>query len=238
MTYDPTTQGGGAIMIGVVVSESAIVAKAVAQALEGHVDEVAQFTRLGDVSEQRGDMLLIYDVIRPKEDVQSLLRFLHSSRVQPIVIVLTKETHDLGEFERLVGKTTAILPAACSLEDISLVARLAHAGLFMVPSAMVGHLQRPKVRFAEGAAYGNLTSRELGILGFIAEGAGNKLIARKLGISDATVRVHVRSVLRKIGVNNRTQAALFVMKHGVASSLAVAQRAPQTSQVLGDVAVQ
>ena len=204
-------------MFGVVISESAIVAKAVAQALKGHVDEVAHFARISDVNEQipRDDMVVIYDVIRPSEDVQSLLRFLQSSSLHPLVIILTKETHDLGEFEHLVGRTTAILPPTSSLEDISLVTRLAHAGLFILPSAMVGDLQRPKVRFAESASHGNLTPRELGILAFIAEGAGNKLIARKLGISDATVRVHVRSVLRKIGVNNRTQAALFVMEHGI-----------------------
>ena len=50
----------------------------------------------------------------------------------------------------------------------------------------------------------------------LAEGHSNKLIARRLGINDTTVRVHVRAVLKKLGVNNRTQAALVASRHLIA----------------------
>jgi DNA-binding NarL/FixJ family response regulator len=54
-----------------------------------------------------------------------------------------------------------------------------------------------------------LSSREECILRCIAEGDSNKIIARKMGIADATVKVHVKAILRKIGVQNRTQAAIW-----------------------------
>ena len=58
-----------------------------------------------------------------------------------------------------------------------------------------------------------LSSREAEILICLKEGASNKLIARKLNLSDATVKVHVKAILRKIGVSNRTQAALWASQH-------------------------
>jgi two-component system nitrate/nitrite response regulator NarL len=47
------------------------------------------------------------------------------------------------------------------------------------------------------------------ILGCLREGAPNKLIARKLKITEATIKVHVKAILRKIGASNRTQAAMW-----------------------------
>jgi DNA-binding NarL/FixJ family response regulator len=57
-----------------------------------------------------------------------------------------------------------------------------------------------------------LSSREECILRYIKEGHPNKMIARKMGIADATVKVHVKAIFRKIGVQNRTQAAIWSNK--------------------------
>lgn len=59
-----------------------------------------------------------------------------------------------------------------------------------------------------------LTHRESEILGCLTEGAPNKMIARQLGITEATVKIHVKSLIRKIGVQNRTQAALWAIQVG------------------------
>ncbi|MFT5221496.1 MAG: two-component system nitrate/nitrite response regulator NarL [Planctomycetota bacterium] len=58
-----------------------------------------------------------------------------------------------------------------------------------------------------------LTPREGEILELIAEGQGNKLIARNLGISDGTVKLHVKAVLRKLGVHSRVEAAVMYIEH-------------------------
>ncbi|HEV2573709.1 MAG TPA: response regulator transcription factor [Beijerinckiaceae bacterium] len=58
-----------------------------------------------------------------------------------------------------------------------------------------------------------LSPREIAILRCLAEGDSNKSIARKIGIAEATVKVHVKAILRKIRVQNRTQAAIWGMNH-------------------------
>jgi two-component system nitrate/nitrite response regulator NarL len=61
---------------------------------------------------------------------------------------------------------------------------------------------------------GLLSPREQTVLMHLTQGVSNKHIARELNIAEATVKVHVKSLLGKIGVNNRTQAAMWAMKRG------------------------
>jgi len=58
-----------------------------------------------------------------------------------------------------------------------------------------------------------LSRREWDVLEHIAAGEGNKIIAFRLGLSEHTVRVHVRNILKKLGISNRTQAALWLQRH-------------------------
>jgi len=67
-----------------------------------------------------------------------------------------------------------------------------------------------ELRIADNAG-SSLSAREKSILNCIAQGAPNKQIAREFDISEATVKVHVKTILRKIGVINRTQAAIWAM---------------------------
>lgn len=60
----------------------------------------------------------------------------------------------------------------------------------------------------------DLTRRESEILACLTAGASNKQIARDLGITEATVKIHMKSLIRKIGVRNRTQAALWAINTG------------------------
>jgi two-component system nitrate/nitrite response regulator NarL len=59
----------------------------------------------------------------------------------------------------------------------------------------------------------NLSGREQEILRWLMEGAPNKIIARKLGVAEATVKVHIKAILRKIRAQNRTQAAMWATTH-------------------------
>ncbi|MBF9234413.1 LuxR C-terminal-related transcriptional regulator [Microvirga alba] len=64
-----------------------------------------------------------------------------------------------------------------------------------------------------------LSSREAEILHCLMEGAPNKIIARRLEVAEATVKVHVKAILRKIRVANRTQAAMWAVAHLPATSM-------------------
>lgn len=69
-----------------------------------------------------------------------------------------------------------------------------------------GRAERPEVQLSE---------RELDVLRCVAEGLPNKLIARRLGISEKTVKAHLTRVFQQLGVTDRTQAALWAREHGV-----------------------
>ena len=60
-----------------------------------------------------------------------------------------------------------------------------------------------------------LTDRERDVLALLAEGRANKVIARRLGISEKTVKNHVTRILQALGVSDRTQAALWAQRHGI-----------------------
>jgi two-component system, NarL family, nitrate/nitrite response regulator NarL len=99
-------------------------------------------------------------------------------------------------------------------------------GEVVVPSELILAIMGDNVRDAEsqlGRSMGRsndiapqkhrLSSRETEILCWLKEGAPNKVIARKLNVAEATVKVHVKAILRKIGVGNRTQAAIWAADH-------------------------
>jgi two-component system, NarL family, nitrate/nitrite response regulator NarL len=67
----------------------------------------------------------------------------------------------------------------------------------------------------ENSPFEHLTPRETEILALLAEGQSNKLIARNLGISDGTVKLHVKAILRKLDVQSRVGAAVLAVEHGM-----------------------
>ena len=69
-----------------------------------------------------------------------------------------------------------------------------------------------------GSPLDGLSEREREVLAMVARGLPNKLIARELGISEKTVKTHLTSVFRTIGVTDRTQAALWAERHGLGGS--------------------
>jgi DNA-binding NarL/FixJ family response regulator len=86
--------------------------------------------------------------------------------------------------------------------------RTVHAG---------GALLHPRVasRLLEEMASDPLTPREREVLALIGRGMANKVIARELSLSEKTVKAHVSSILAKLGVSDRTQAALYAVRAGL-----------------------
>lgn len=88
---------------------------------------------------------------------------------------------------------------------------------------------------ADDAVLPQLSPREKIILSCLIEGDSNKCVARKINIAEATVKVHVKAILRKIRVQNRTQAAIWGMNHG-SLVRAANDRAPSTVDAGGAIA--
>ena len=72
----------------------------------------------------------------------------------------------------------------------------------------------PRRSAAQDDEYSPLSPREIEILGFVSQGLSNKEIASILHISDQTVKNNITSILRKLHVNDRTQAVIYALRHG------------------------
>jgi two-component system nitrate/nitrite response regulator NarL len=67
----------------------------------------------------------------------------------------------------------------------------------------------------DSSPFSALTPRETEILALLAEGQSNKAIARNLGISDGTVKLHVKAILRKLNLHSRVEAAVMAVEYGI-----------------------
>jgi DNA-binding NarL/FixJ family response regulator len=102
-------------------------------------------------------------------------------------------------------------------EELALAIRAAHRGEVHLDAALVRGLVdslHPAPDIAPGR-FDDLSERELEILRLIAGGLANKEIARRLVISERTARTHVSTILRKLGLSSRTQAALLAVREGL-----------------------
>ena len=100
------------------------------------------------------------------------------------------------------------------------------AGQSVVAKELIGSLTniiqgKPKEqdKIEPATPLSELTPREQEIIQHIAEGESNKVIARNLGISDGTVKLHVKAILRKLGVHSRVEAAVIAVEHGYRKSV-------------------
>lgn len=116
----------------------------------------------------------------------------------------------------------------CLLTDMSPAAlvqslNLVRLGENVFPTRLAAELVKPRgaVEAASGRPI-NLTGREIDILRGLLNGQSNKMIANRLGTTDATVKAQLRHLLRKIGVDNRTQAALWAREHRIGTEMACA----------------
>jgi DNA-binding NarL/FixJ family response regulator len=93
-------------------------------------------------------------------------------------------------------------------EDLLSAIRAVHAGRKHVPAALAAKL-------VDHLSSERLTQRELEVLQQIARGLRNKEIGAELGIAEDTVKMHVKSILMKLGVNDRTEAVTLALRRGI-----------------------
>jgi len=108
------------------------------------------------------------------------------------------------ELASLSGVLTLELSAEQFVQSLSLIC----SGERVFPSHLVVRRKTP-VDTEPPSGYRRLTTREREVLALVVEGRPNKVIARELGMAEATVKVHLKSLMRKLNVANRTQAAVW-----------------------------
>jgi DNA-binding NarL/FixJ family response regulator len=167
--------------------------------------------------------LALVDVRMPDLDGLELLRALKADRPEMPVIMLS--TYDNAPYVKraLADGASGYLLKDATPEDLSQAINVALSGS--------GNVLSPRViqnLFEEHEAAGrdasaangrrgeyNLTQREHDILELLAEGRANREIAQRLYLSEKTVKAHLAAIFRKLGVTNRTQAAMMAVQMGV-----------------------
>jgi two-component system, NarL family, nitrate/nitrite response regulator NarL len=164
--------------------------------------------------------LVIVDEPEEIRDIEADIRRLKAAapRLRLVVLADAMESDQLAlSFAAGVdGYLLADISPAALCESL----RLVMLGEKVFPSRMVSLLaelnwpvQSPAQQLGEA---GSLSDREVEIVSQLAVGSPNKVIADHLTITEATVKVHLKSILKKLGVSNRTQAAVWAINHGVA----------------------
>jgi NarL family two-component system response regulator LiaR len=156
--------------------------------------------------------IVLLDLVMPRLDGLGALKRLRDGRAR--VIVLTSFGDDDKLFSALRGGAAGYLLKDVQPSELVRAIRAAHAGESPLSPAIA-------TRVVEEVAHGgtpvhdDLTPRELDVLALIARGRSNKVIARELGVAEKTVKTHVSHILAKLGVSDRTQAALYAVKQGL-----------------------
>jgi two-component system nitrate/nitrite response regulator NarL len=135
------------------------------------------------------------------------------------IVVLTETVRVSRLSEALSTGADGYLLKNMSAEALHQSLELVLLGEKVFPTDLANLLTNDRIRAASGTAQGRhangLSDRELQILGYLLNGAPNKQIARELQICDGTVKVHLKAILKKISVQNRTQAALWAASQGI-----------------------
>jgi DNA-binding NarL/FixJ family response regulator len=137
------------------------------------------------------------------------------------VIVLTSYTDDARVLPAIQAGAAGYLLKNVEPAELARAIRAAHRGEAILSPTVAA---RVVSAIADGTAPQpqpsdhNLTKREAEVLKLIAHGRSNKRIAFELGISEKTVKTHVGHLLAKLGVADRTQAALLAVREGLADA--------------------
>lgn len=162
----------------------------------------------------RPDVVLL-DLKLPGMDglgVLEALRSLWSSgRAGPRVLVLTSATDPARARQAVRAGAAGVVYKDIDPDALVRAIRAVHDGhLLLAPEAAASLC----LGADGGSRTGALTGREREVLALIADGKSNREIARQLRVAEKTVKAHVSSVLAKLGVQDRTQAAVYAVRHG------------------------
>lgn len=157
--------------------------------------------------EHRPDIALV-DLRMPELDGVGVITQVRAVNPRARVIILTTFDGDEDIYRGMRAGARAYLLKDAPREELLDCIRAVHAGRTFVPPLVAAKL-------AAQVSTERLTARESEILGLMGAGASNKAIARRLGISEGTVKTHVKSVLQKLEVASRTEAVSLAARRGL-----------------------
>jgi two-component system nitrate/nitrite response regulator NarL len=209
------------------IDDHALVRKGIEELLQSRGVQVVAAVGSGEEGVRRArelpaDLILL-DVKMPGMNGIETLKQLRASGVESPVVMLTMSREDADLNAALRAGAQGYLLKDIEPEELVPALEAALQGSNVVARELVGTLARlvrgnaapqPAPR-RTAAPFAELTPRELEILECIADGSSNKMIARALEITDGTVKLHVKAILRKLGMRSRVEAAVSAVEHGL-----------------------
>jgi NarL family two-component system response regulator LiaR len=162
----------------------------------------------------RPDVILM-DLVMPGVDGVAAMRSLRESVPDARVIVLTSFLDDDKLMPALRSGAAGYLLKNAQPQELARAVRAAHAGEALLDPVVAARLVETLAAEHEEEPIDRLTPREREVLVLIGRGFPNKRIARELEVSEKTVKTHVGHVLAKLGVSDRTQAAVLAVRAGL-----------------------
>ena len=159
--------------------------------------------------------VVLMDLVMPRLDGVGAMRELRRRLPQTRVIVLTSFAEDERLLPAIQAGAAGYLLKNVAPAELARAVRAAHAGEALLDPVIAARLVDAIAQPAGEPAPERLTAREQEVLALIARGYSNKRIARELGIAEKTVKTHVGHVLAKLGVTDRTQAAVHAVRMGL-----------------------
>ena len=180
--------------------------------LVGAAEDGEEAIRLA--ADLRPDVVLM-DLEMPRLDGIEATRRIVEGRPEAAVVVLTSFSDQQQILRALDAGAVGYLLKDAEPEELARAIRAAARGEAPLDPRASRALLRARVG---RSPVDELSGREREVLAMVARGLPNKLIARELAISEKTVKAHLTSVFRTIGVTDRTQAALWAARNGIAGS--------------------
>lgn len=155
----------------------------------------------------RPDVALL-DLRMPVMDGISAMASIFASHPDARLVALTTYDGDADIFRALESGACGYLLKDMLGRELVQSIRAAAAGERVIPAAVANSL-------AEFAPRADLTAREVEVLGFVAKGLRNREIARVIGRTEGTVKVHLKHLMTKLGVEDRTEAVTLGLQRGI-----------------------
>jgi len=177
------------------------------------VGEAADGRQTVDVAAATRPDVLLLDLYMPGLDGHAVLAALEDALHRPAVVVLTSATDDEHLVRAMRAGATSYLLKTASAEHVIAAVRAAAAGTATLGPELLTRLTQALRRPPPPDPLHPLSPREREVLRLIARGHSNRQIARDLAIGEQTVKTHVRSILTKLSLQDRVQAAIFALRH-------------------------
>ncbi len=165
------------------------------------------------LSEDQEPDLIILDLNMQGMDGIETLKSMRAQGVTSRIVMYTVSDHDEDVVAAITGGADGFLLKDMEPEDVLEKIKQAALGKMVISErlteVLASALRRPQKKVNN--VLDSLTGRELEILKLISKGLSNKLIARELDISDGTVKVHVKHLLKKMELKSRVEAAVWMV---------------------------